>query len=72
MGENEADVQRKRAKYQEETSNDPTTLRSFLVGTPARMAEICEELVDGGVEYIIVNFRREMGSESPCRFSPSR
>ena len=63
MGEDEADVQRKRKKYQEETSNDPTTLRSYFVCTPSRIAEVCEELVDGGVEYIIVNFRRDRGLE---------
>ena len=63
IGENEAEVEVKVERYLTETSLERSAISRFDIGTAAQMQQLCGELFEAGLDYLIVNFRRDWGVE---------
>ncbi len=69
IGESDAEVQGKVQRYLDETGLDSSALNGFDIGTPDELTELYRRHFDAGLEYLIVNFRRDGGVEPVQMFA---
>ncbi|MCE2465905.1 MAG: LLM class F420-dependent oxidoreductase [Dehalococcoidia bacterium] len=63
IGETDAEVKAKAQGFLDGTGLAPSVLDSFDIGTPGQLTELYRRHFDAGLDYLIVNFRRDAGVE---------
>jgi len=69
IGETDAEVNAKIQGFLHGTGLAPSVLDSFDIGTPGQLTELYRRHFDAGLDYLIVNFRRDAGVEPVQMFA---